>query len=182
MREFWEAVAGEISGHPRQLIVEVAQSLLLITLIVWYGRRLARRRLSGRRDRIEAELAAAAAADVESVRLRDEAQRVIAAIGQTGPLQEQEAIGEAERERDASLVQAEARARELVAEARRTVEMDRDRIRRESADRLLALTTEITRRYLDEILNEDERRALTRQAIRASLAAIDSSGNGRSVT
>jgi hypothetical protein len=53
------------------------------------------------------------------------------------------------------------------------VESEKERVRREASGRLLQLTTEAARRYLDEMLTETERRTVSQQAILASLQEME---------
>jgi F0F1-type ATP synthase membrane subunit b/b' len=76
-------------------------------------------------------------------------------------------------ERAAAGAQIEGEAREIITKARETVEAEKSRVVRETANRLIQLTTETTRRYLDEMLSESERRDLMQRAI---LAGVDELG------
>jgi F0F1-type ATP synthase membrane subunit b/b' len=77
----------------------------------------------------------------------------------------------------------EAEAEEILAQARQTVEREKERFSRETGARLVQLTAETVLRYIDEMLTESERRALTQKAILASLGQMErgaASGQGAS--
>jgi F0F1-type ATP synthase membrane subunit b/b' len=159
-------------AHPARLLAEVVQSLLLLGLLGWGGRRYLLPRLTARREAIAAEVAGAGEAERESVRLREEAREVAARAGRETADLVQAARDQADRERRASIARLEDEAREVVAQARRSVEDDRQRVRREASERLIRLTAEAARRYLDEMLTEPERHALTRKAVLETLEEI----------
>jgi F0F1-type ATP synthase membrane subunit b/b' len=159
----------EVAARPIAFAAEVVQSLLLIGVVIWGGRKYGTRRLAERRERITSELAAAASAEQESLTLREESLAVAANATTASASLVRGAHESATREREASKSEIDAAARQIVDKARNTVESERDHIRRDAADRLVHLTSEIARRYVDEFLTEPERRALTRKAIEAAL-------------
>jgi F0F1-type ATP synthase membrane subunit b/b' len=179
MGELLGEVLRDITADPARFTAEVVQSLLLLGIVVWGGRRYLVRRLAARREAIAAALAAADQAERESARLREEAREVVARAEQESPAVVRAATDAAERERQAASVRIEVEAREVVAQARRNVEGDRQRVLREASARLIRLTAEAARRYLDEMLTEDERRALTRRAV---LEALEETAPGRPST
>jgi F0F1-type ATP synthase membrane subunit b/b' len=118
-------------------------------------------------------LAAADAAEKECADLREQARSAAAQAEGEVPELLRAAREQAARERDVMVAGADTKARDLVDQARRTVQAEKDRLSREASDRLVRLTTEVTRRYLDEMLGENERRALTQKAILASLGELE---------
>jgi F0F1-type ATP synthase membrane subunit b/b' len=173
-----QEVLHEITAAPARFMVEFAQSLLLIGIIVWMGRRWVRKRLVERRERIAAELTAAEAAERQWAGVDEEVRAVVARAQQEAPDLVKAARERAESERVAAMARIESEAEQAVAQARQTVESEKLRVARETADRLTQLATATTRRYLDEMLTETERRALTQQAILASLEALAGAGAG----
>jgi F0F1-type ATP synthase membrane subunit b/b' len=163
----------EIAARPAQFIAEAVQAVLLLGVVAWLGRRWARKRLGERRNRIAADLAEADAADKQRPDLVEQARSAAAQAEREAPELLRAGQEQAAREREAMIAGADTEARELVAQARRTVQAEKDRISREASDRLAHLTTEVTRRYLDEMLNESERRTLTQKAILASLGELE---------
>lgn len=163
----------EVAARPAQFIAEAVQAVLLLGVVAWFGRRWARKRLGERRDRIATELARAGAADKESTDLTEQARSAVAQAGREAPELLRAGQEQAARERAAMIAAVDTEARELVAQATRTVQAEKDRISREASDRLVHLTTEVTRRYLDEMLSESERRTLTQKAILASLGELE---------
>jgi F0F1-type ATP synthase membrane subunit b/b' len=169
MGELLRELLQETGARPIAFVAEVIQSVLLIAVAIWAGRKYGARRLAERRERIVAELAAATSAEQESLKLRDEALAVAANATTAGASLVRISQENATREREASKADIDAAARQIVDTARSTLEAERDQIRHDAADRLVRLTSEIARRYVDEFLSESERRALTRKAIEATL-------------
>jgi F0F1-type ATP synthase membrane subunit b/b' len=79
---------------------------------------------------------------------------------------------QAEGERAAAATQVQSEAEQLLAQARAAVERERDSVTRDASDRLVRLTTEAVRCYLDEMLTEGQRRDLLQKAILASLEEL----------
>jgi F0F1-type ATP synthase membrane subunit b/b' len=153
-------------------LVEVLQSVLFLSLVAWAGARFLRKRLSDRQARVARELAEAAAAEGDRARLLEEARATGARVA--GEIAElvRTINQQAEQELQAAQAQVETEAQEVVAQARQSVDREKEHVRRDASARLLALTTEAARRYLDEMLSESERRAVTQKAILASLEQI----------
>ena len=172
MGELLSDVLRGITAEPARFVAEVVQSTLVLVVLGWAGRRFVRRRLAARRETIAAQLADADAAERESVRLREEAVAAAARAQEDSPGIVRAAKEQADQERQASIARIESEALEVVAQARRSVESDKERVRREVSARLISLTTEAARRYLDEMLTEADRRALTRKAILEALEEI----------
>jgi F0F1-type ATP synthase membrane subunit b/b' len=172
-------VLHEITAAPARFLVEFAQSLLLIGIIAWLGRRWVRKRLVARRERIVAELADAEAAERRWASAGADVDAVIARAQQQTPEILKAARERAESERVAATARIESEAEQVIAQARQTVESEKRRAVRESADRLTQLATATARRYLDEMLTESERRALTQKAILASLEELAAAGAHR---
>jgi len=176
MGELLRDVLQEIGADPTRFLAETAQSLLLLGILYWFGRKPLRRRLDAHLAAVVAELAEAAAAEQDAARLAEEARSHVARAKDEAPAAVHEVEEGLARDRQAGLDRIEAEAREMVEQARQAVERDKVRVAGEAAGRLVALTTEATRRYLDEMLSESERRALTQRAIHASLEAMTGAG------
>jgi F0F1-type ATP synthase membrane subunit b/b' len=159
----------DIAARPIAFSAEVVQSMLLIAVVVWAGRKYAARRLPERRDRIAAELAGAISAEQQGLKLREEALAVAENAKTASAELLRSARDNAASEHLASEPEIDTAARQIVDKARSTVDAEKNHIRRDAADRLVHLTSEIARRYADEFLSESERRALTRKAIEAAL-------------
>ena len=168
LREFLQ----EITADPTRFLAEFVQSLLLLAILWWVGSKQVRKRLVTRRARILAELAEAEQAGHDVARLREEAQARAARTREEGPAVLRQAEAKARQERQVAIERIEAEAKELIGQAAQAVERDKTRVARESALRLVQLTAAATRRYLDEMLTESDRRALTQKAILASLAEL----------
>lgn len=172
MGELLREVLREVTGSGPGYWAELLQSLALIAILWWAVKRQAGKRLTARRERVVAELAEAEEAEREAVRLTAAAVTLVGRAKEEGPALLRQAEAAALAEREAALVRIDAEATALLAQARQAVERDKLRVSREAGERLVSLTAEATRRYLDEMLGEGERRALTQQAIRESLEAL----------
>jgi F0F1-type ATP synthase membrane subunit b/b' len=175
MGQLLTEVLRQVAGEPVLFIAEVVQSALLIAILVWAGRRYGSARLAARRSRIASELEAADVAERESLRIRTDVPVVVAQARESAEGILRSAREQAEKERAASVTAVEAEARQVVAQAQKALETELTGIRREASEHLVQLTTEAARRYLDEMLGETERRALTQKAIIAFLDQVEAS-------
>jgi F0F1-type ATP synthase membrane subunit b/b' len=173
MQELLREVLREITAEPLRFVAEVLQSALLLGILIVAGRRFVGKRLVERQARIARELAEAETAERDGARLREEAGAAAARVAAEGAEAARALREQTNTERSASLAQLETEAREIVAQARQRVESEKERVRREASGRLLQLTTEAARRYLDEMLTETERRTVSQQAILASLQEME---------
>lgn len=173
MQDLLREVLHEITAAPVRFAAEVAQSMLVVVVAVLAGRGIVAKRLTARRARIAAELEEAEAAERRWAGIREEARAVVAEAEQEAPAILRAARERAESERAASGAQIEGEAREIITRARDAVEAEKSRVVRETANRLIQLTADTTRRYLDEMLSESERRELMQRAI---LAGVDELG------
>jgi F0F1-type ATP synthase membrane subunit b/b' len=169
MEDLLREAIGALTADPVRSLVEVAQSLFLLVVLGWAGRKFARRQLAARQARVAAELAAAETAERDGIRLQEEARGVVAGIERQVADILRAARDQAEQERETSAARIETDAGQMVLQARQTVESEKNRVVREASDRLIHLTAEAARRYLDEILTESQRRALIQKAILESL-------------
>jgi F0F1-type ATP synthase membrane subunit b/b' len=183
MGELIREALHEIAANPARFAAELVQFAVLVALIVSVGREKLGKRLHDRRARIVAEMAEADAAAKESARIRDEARALGERPSEEAPALLRGAEEERERQRKAAIAAMEAEAEEILAQARQTVEREKERFSRETGARLVRLTAETVLRYVDEMLTESERRALTQKAILASLGQMErgaASGQGAS--
>ena len=169
MEELLRRVLSDLADNPLRTGVEMAQSVLLLVIVVGAARYFARRQLAARHSRIATELAAAEAAERDGATLETQARDVGAKIEQQVGEILRAAREQAEQERKASLAQVEADAGQVIVQARQSVESEKNRVVRESSERLVRLTAEAARQYLDEILTENQRRTLIQRAILQSL-------------
>jgi F0F1-type ATP synthase membrane subunit b/b' len=163
----------DVAAAPVRFTVEVAQSLLLLALLGWFGRRFAGRRLAERRAAVARAVAEADAAVVESAGLREEAVAVVERARKESIAIVQKASEQAKQERATTLHALDDDAASLVEQAHTTVAREQTSIAQETSDRLLQLTTDTARRYLTEILSETERRTLTQKAILETLERME---------
>jgi F-type H+-transporting ATPase subunit b len=173
MEELLREILNDIAAEPGRFIAEVVQSVLLLAVVGWAGGKFVRGRLIARREKIATDLSEAEAAEQEAIRLQEEAAAIAARVDQEAPEISRTAIAEAGRERQASMASGETEAQQMVVQSRETAEREKNRVLREASDRLIRLTAETARRYLDEMLSESERRELTQKAILESLAEME---------
>lgn len=171
----------EIAAGPAGFIADVVHFLVLAAVIAWWGRRAVARKLSGRRARIAAELVGAEQAERESTTLRGEAQAVIVRAEEEVSRLVQAAREEAEKEREAAIAEAQADAERTIRQARESVEREKAKVVMEASERLVRLTAQTARRYVDELLTESERRVVTEKAILEGLAEMEREGVPRPV-
>jgi len=169
LREFLR----EVTGAPARFAAELLQSVILLAIIWWAGRRWLGRRLAERQAEIATAVAEAAAAEREYPRIQEEARAVAAGVEPEKAAIARAAAERAEQERRAALDRLEAEARQVVTQARQTIESEKRRVLREASDRLAILTTETARRYLDEMLSASELHGLTQKAILESLQEME---------
>lgn len=173
MEELLRSILHGITLEPGRFLAEVVQSALLLVIVGWGGGRYARGRLTERRERIAGELAKADAAERDSVLVLEEARAAAARGEQEAPVLVRTAREQAEHECGASIARTETEAGQMIVQARESVEREKTRILRETSERLIQLTTETARHYLDEILTEGQRRELTQKAILDSLEELE---------
>lgn len=168
-----QAALDEVTAHPGAFAIEAAQALVLIAALAWAVRRFASRRLEARRAGIASALAEADGAEREAGALTAEARDVVLRAEQEAARLVAGAREEVGRGRVSAAAEVEAEAALLVQQAREILERERQAARAEASERLVRLTTETARRYLDEILTDAERRALTQKAIVAGLEELE---------
>jgi F0F1-type ATP synthase membrane subunit b/b' len=123
------------------------------------------KRLAARAARVGAALDEANAAEEAAVRLDEEARLVVEQAQRDAPELVHAMQVKISAERTAAIARHDEEAQALLEQARRTVEAEMARVRREASERLVQLTTEAARRYLEESLSESEHRTLTKKAI-----------------
>lgn len=173
MGEALQATLREIATRPWAFVAEVVQAVLLLGVIAWAARGPVARRLAARRERVAAALASAARDEGEAASMHAQAGAVVRDAEAEAPRIVAAARAAAEAQRKTSDAAAEADVARLLDEARRSVDAERTKVLRDSSERLVRLTTDVARRYLDEMLTERERRALTERAIRESLGELE---------
>ncbi|HUM12736.1 MAG TPA: hypothetical protein VLT82_17440 [Myxococcaceae bacterium] len=173
MGEALRAALHEVTARPLPYLAEVVQFLILVGVIGWAAHRPVAKRLAARREKIAAELAEAERDERAFVLLGEEARAAVAKAEEEAPGILAAARAEAAKERAAGIARAQAEAEEGIRLAGEAVEREKAKVAAEASERLLTLTTEIARRYLDEFLSEDERRSMTEKAILESLEGLE---------
>jgi F0F1-type ATP synthase membrane subunit b/b' len=173
MQDVIRELLHEIADRPMAFAAEIVQTIILIGILAWAARRYGATRLAERHSRIAAELTDADAAVRESAALKQESLAVAANGEKAAAERVAEAREVVSREREASLTQIDVTARAILEKARNSVEQEKASIRRNTGDRLIRLTSEIARRYIDEFLTDAERQELTRKAVRSALERME---------
>lgn len=173
MVELLKEALHEITAEPAMFIAEVVQFSILLGIILWVAPRFIGKRLVERRSKITAELAEAGKAEQEYTGIKKEAEVVIERTEKEAPEIIRIAKETTAQERQAATAQADTEAEEIILKARQTVEREKNRVLREASEHLVRLTTETTRRYLDEALSESERRAFMQKIISESLEEME---------
>ncbi len=169
----------EIAARPASFAAEIVQFVVLVVVVGWAARRPIAARLAKRRDSIAADLAGALEAEREAEAMTAEAEAVVPRAEAEARAVVEAARERAKIERDAADAAARAEAERVLAQARDTVEAERRRALQEGSERLVRLTSEAARRYLEEMLSEGERRAVTQKAILDSLRRMELAEEGR---
>lgn len=177
MGELFREFLHEITAEPSRFLAELVQSLMLLAMLWWAGKKAVRKRLEARRARIIAEITEAEQAERDVARLHEEARSRATYAAEEAPARLRQAEAKGQQEREVAIRRIEAEGKELIGQAQQTVERDKIRVAREATRRLIELTAEATRRYLDEMLTESDRRTLTQKAILASLAELSGSAS-----
>lgn len=155
----------EIAADPARYVVEFAQTLLVVVGCWWFGRRWFAKRLAERGARVNASLDAAESDVSEAARLRAEAPQVVEQAKRDAAALLRATTDQSAAERVAAESAIAGEARAVVEQAQATIDQEKARVRRESAERLVRLTTEAARDYLDAMVTESERRVITERAI-----------------
>jgi len=179
MEELLRQVLGDLAANPVRSAVEVIQSLLLLVIVAWATSKFARRQLAERHSRIATELAAAEAAERDGTGLEAKARDLATGIEQQVAEVLRAAREQAEQERKTSMAQVTVDGEQAVVQARQSVEREKERVVREASERLVRLTAEAARRYLDEVLTENQRRTLIQRAILESLEELSGAAASR---
>ena len=177
MSELIQEVLLEITAKPLLFVVEIVQFLLLVFIVRLILIRVLGTTLKERRERI--------AADVEKA---DEADAAYAAAQQQAAALTAGALAEAKRsieaartaaqdERRRGLNEAEQEAKAILLQAQQTVETEKGRVAGEASEELITLITQVVRRFMEEMLSESERQAVTQKLILASMKEMADTGS-----
>ncbi len=179
MRELIQEMLREITGQPLIFTVEVVQFILLVAIVGFLLLRIVGTRLKERCERIAAEVEKANRADAAY----EEAQQQAAALVANARADSQRIIEEArtaaQEERKAGLDRVKEEADAILLQARQSIETEKEKAAGEASGHLVALITEVTRRFIEEALTESERRAVTEKLILAGLKEMEGSASGQ---
>lgn len=173
MKELLQEVLHEITGEPVMFAAEVVQFILLVVIVRFLLRRILGTDLRERQEQIVARVEEADRADEAYADARRRADTIMAETrGEAQRIREQAAMT-AEQERRAGRERIEREAAAIILQAVQSIEAEKARVVREASEQLIDLIGLVTRRFLDEALTEQERRALTQKLILARLKEME---------
>ena len=173
MKELLQEVLHEITGEPVMFAAEVVQFILLVVIVRFLLRRILGTDLRERQEQIVARVEEADRADEAYADARRRADTIMAETrGEAQRIREQAAMT-AEQERRAGRERIEREAAAIILQAEQSIEAEKARVVREASEQLIDLIGLVTRRFLDEALTEQERRALTQKLILARLKEME---------
>lgn len=173
MRELIQEALHEITAAPFMFAAEIVQFLLLIVIIRLLLRRIVGADLKARRERIAAEVEKADHADAAYAEVEHQAAALVAAAHEEARRIIEAAGTRAQEERRAGQERVQQEANAILLQAHQTVETEKKRVTSEASEQLVTLITLVTRRYIEEALTENERRAMTQKLILASLKDME---------
>ncbi len=173
MKELIQDVLHQITGEPLVFTVEVVQFLLLVLIIRFLLFRIVGTALRERRQRIAADIEKADQADATYAKAQQQAAALVTAAREAAQRTIEAARTAAQDEHRIGLDKVEQDANTILLQARQAIEIEKKRVDAEASEQLVALVTLVTRRFIEESLTENERRAVTQKLILASLNEIE---------
>jgi len=173
MSELIQEAFREIIDKPLAFAAEVVHFVLLIVIIRFLLPRIVGTGLKERRRRIAADVEKADRADAAYTEAEQQAASLVAAAREEARKTIEAASAMTREERRAGLDQVEQEANAIIIQAHQAVETEKERVTGEASEQLVTLITLVTRRYLEEALTENERRAVTQKLILASLKEME---------
>ncbi len=174
MIEILEEIVREISKHPGLFVLELIQFLLLAGLLVFFIPRYLKKFLNDRKERIIEDLKRSEEAFEEHKIAEEEAKAIITRARENASQIIKEAEIEAQKEMEAIMKQAEEEVKDIIGRTKEAIDNEKRLMFKEMNEQLVSLIAKITRRYIEEALSEDEKRALTQKAIISGLEEIES--------
>lgn len=172
MAELLNEFVHEITAKPVVFVVEVIQFIFLMGIFVYAIPKTVGRKLKERRQEIVEQLQEAVNAEKEYRNAEKEAEKIIAkAKGQADQIIK-ETKENAARVRETTMSQADKETDEIIQQAHRIIETEKEKIIHEACEQLASLVTLTTRQFLDEALTDRERRTLTQEIILSSFEEI----------
>jgi F-type H+-transporting ATPase subunit b len=155
----------EVAAAPLAFAAEVAQFAVLVVLVWLLLRRTVGKTLAERRRRLAAELAEADAAEPLQRAAQERAAALLEEARAEAERLAARAAAEVAEARRAELERIERDAAAAILEAERAVAGEKERVARETSERLVDLVGAVVRRFLEQTLSDGERRALTQRLI-----------------
>ena len=120
-----------------------------------------------------AEVEKADQADAAYAAAQQQAAALVAEAGAEARRTIEAAKAAAHDEREAGLDQAEQGARAILLQAEQAIEAEKVKVTGEASEELVTLITQVARRFIEESLSENERRAVTQKLILSSLKELE---------
>lgn len=174
MIEIFKEIVHEISEHPGLFILELVQFLLLAGLLAFFVPRYLKKFLIDRKERIIDDLKRSKEAFEEHRIAKEESEAIISSTREKASQIIKEAESEAQKEMEEVMKQADEEVKEIIGRTKEAIDNERRLMFKEMNEQLVSLIAAITRRYIEEALSEDEKRALTQKAIISGLEEIES--------
>ena len=169
MNELLQEVLHEITAEPMLFAAEVVQFLLLLVIIRYLLRRVVGKDIRERRDRIAAEVEEADRADEAYADARRQTDAIVAEARREAQQIREQAKTARENDRTAGRERFEQEAAAIILQAEQSIEAEKNRVIHEASEQLIDLIGVVTRRFLEEALTENDRRALTHKLILSRL-------------
>ncbi len=169
MNELIREVLHEISAQPLSFAVEIVQFLLLILIMRLILVRVLGPLLKERRKRIADEMDKAAHADAAYAEAQQQSAMLVTEARTRAGQVIEAARAAAQEERATGLERLEEEAAAILQQAHQTIETEKLRVAGEASEQLVTLIAQVTRRFIEEAMTENERQSLTRKLILSSL-------------
>jgi len=177
MSELIQEVLLEITAKPLLFFVEIVQFLLLVFIVRLILIRVLGTTLKERRERIAADVEKADQADAAYAAAQQQAAALTAGALAEAKRSIEAARTAAQDERRRGLNEAEQEAKAILLQAQQTVETEKGRVAGEASEELITLITQVVRRFMEEMLSESERQAVTQKLILASMKEMADTGS-----
>jgi F0F1-type ATP synthase membrane subunit b/b' len=177
MNELIREVLHEIAAEPLRFAVEIMQFLLLTLIIRLILQRVVGPNLKERRERIAAEVEKADRADAAYAEAQQQTVALVAEARAKAQQVIEAAKAAAQEERTIGLARVDEEADAILLQAKQTIETETGKVTSEASEQLVMLITQVTRRFLEEAMTENERQEVTQKLILSSLNKTEGSAS-----
>ncbi len=165
MSDLLREVMQDIGSRPFAYLAELAQCAILVLIVRAVLIRTVGKPLGERRQRLAEQVAHAKAAAARHEEAVQRAAAIVAEARAAAQRTTAAATDAAERARTTGYEQIARDAAAAVHQAEQAVEAEKLRVSREASERLVDLIGVAVRRFLEQAVSDDQRRALTNQLI-----------------